>query len=80
MGYVMAHSRKWKRTISVVDGTRTEMKTLYKKNFSTISQRELNVDEMAKSAAHLLFVETKKMSVTVLKRWSNIWDFLFQMQ
>lgn len=40
MGYVMAHSRKWKRTISVVDGTRTEMKTLYKKNFSKISQRE----------------------------------------
>lgn len=77
MGYVMAHSRKWKRTISVVDGTRTEMKTLYKKNFSTVNA---NVDEMAKSAAHLLFVETKKMSVTVLKRWSNIWDFLFQMQ
>lgn len=78
MGYVMAHSRKWKRTISVVDGTRTEMKTLYKK--SSRKSVNANVDEMAKSAAHLLFVETKKMSVTVLKRWSNIWGFLFQMQ
>lgn len=78
MGYVMAHSRKWKRTISVVDGTRTEMKTLYKK--SSRKSVNANVDEMAKSAAHRLFVETKKMYVTVLKRWGNIWDFLFQMQ